>query len=155
MFENIKMPEGINPQMLEHLMHPKNYGKLENPSGIGVAMDDKTNEYVIFYVDIENEKIKESRFATNGCQDTVVIGSMFTDMIEANDITYANSAIEKMHERLGDMTPQQRICAEIVFNSFLASLTNMKNLQNGENEELHMIKMQDSCEAVGQNKESK
>jgi nitrogen fixation NifU-like protein len=155
MFENVIMPEGMNPEVLEHLMSPKNYGKLEEPSCIGVAMDKKTKEYVIFYTLLEKETIKDVKFATNGCQDTVVIGSMFTEMIKENDLEYANKAVEKITEKLGVMSPQQQICADIVFSSFMASLQNFKNRQNGAEEELHLFKMKESCEAenMGENNE--
>jgi len=149
MFENVKMPEGMNPDILEHLMSPKNYGKLDEPSCVGVAVDEKTGEYVIFYALLEDEIVKDVRYATNGCQDTVVIGSMFTDMIKGNDLEYANRAIQKMLEKLGGMTPQQQICADIVFSAFVASMKNLENLKKGEKEEMHVLKMKESCEAVG------
>ncbi|WP_428738653.1 iron-sulfur cluster assembly scaffold protein [Sulfurimonas sp.] len=146
MFENVKMPEGMNPQTLEHLMNPKNYGKLDDADGVGVALDEKTKEYVIFYTKLDEQTISDVRFATNGCQDTVVIGSMYTDMIKTNDLEYANKAIQKMNEKLGDMTPQQKICADIVFTAFIASIKNYENILNGQKEELHVLKMKESCE---------
>ena len=146
MFEDVKMPEGMNSEILEHLMNPKNYGKLDNANGVGVGLDEKTKEYVIFYTKLEDETITDVRFATNGCQDTVVIGSMYTDMIKTNNLEYANKAIAKMNEKLGDMTPQQKICADIVFTAFIASIKNYENILNGEKEELHVLKMKESCE---------
>lgn len=146
MFEDVKMPEGVNPETLEHLMNPKNYGKLDDADGVGVALDEKTKEYVIFYTKLDGEIITDVRFATNGCQDTVVIGSMYTEMIKTNDLEYANKAIQKMNEKLGDMTPQQKICADIVFTAFIASVKNYENILNGEKEELHVLKMKESCE---------
>jgi len=138
----------MNSEVLEHLMNPKNYGKLENASGVGVAMDEKTKEYVIFYIILKDQIIIDVKFATNGCQDTVVIGSMFTDMIMNNEIEYANKAIHKMNEKLGVMSPQQQICADIVFSAFNASLKNFENVQNGADEELHLFKMKESCEIL-------
>ncbi|MEN4045003.1 MULTISPECIES: iron-sulfur cluster assembly scaffold protein [Sulfurimonas] len=148
MFENVKMPEGLNPEVLEHLMNPKNYGKLDDADGVGVALDEKTKEYVIFYTKLDDNIIKDVKFATNGCQDTVVIGSMFTQMIKENDLDYANTAVEKIHEKLGKLSAQQLICAEIVFSAFLASLQNFKNRKNGADEELHLFKMKESCETA-------
>ncbi len=147
MFEDVKMPEGMSPEALEHLMYPKNYGKLDDADGVGVALDEKTKEYVIFYVNIEGDIVKEVTFATNGCQDTVVIGSMFTEMIKNNDIEYAQKAIQKMNDKLGNLSAQQQVCADIVFTAFIASLQNYENKQNGADEELHLLKMKESCEA--------
>lgn len=146
MFENVKMPEGMNPEVLEHLMNPKNYGKLDDADGVGVALDEKTKEYVIFYTKLDGDIIKDVKFATNGCQDTVVIGSMFTQMIKGNDTEYANTAVQKMHDKLGQLSAQQQVCADIVFTAFIASLKNYENKQNGADEELHVLKMKESCE---------
>jgi len=151
MYDDVKIPEGMSPEVLEHLMNPKNYGKLDDANGVGVALDEKTSEYVVFYSLFDGENIKNASYATNGCQDTVVIGSMFSDMIIGNNLEYANSAIQKMHEKLGDLSPQQKICAEIVFTSFIASIKNYENVKGGADEELHVLKMKDSCEAVAMN----
>jgi len=147
MYEDVIPPEGVSPEALAHLMDPKNYGKLDNANCIGVALDEKTKEYVIFYTLLDGETIEDVKFATNGCQDTVVIGSMFSEMIKSNSVDYANGAIAKMHEKLGKMTAQQQVCAEIVFTAFIASLKNFENLQNGQEEELHLLKMKESCDA--------
>ncbi len=144
--ENIQAPEGMNPEVIDHLMYPRNYGKLDEPSCVGIAMDEKTNEYVIFYALVDGDTLKDVSYATNGCQDTVVVGSMFTDMIKGQTIEYAHGAIQKMGEKLGVMTPQQQICAEMVLNAFIYSMMNLENLANGEEEEVHILKMKESCE---------
>jgi nitrogen fixation NifU-like protein len=154
MFEDVKMPEGMSAEALEHLMYPKNYGKLDDADGIGVALDEKTKEYVIFYTKLKDDIVKDVKFATNGCQDTVVIGSMFTEMIKENDVDYAKKAIQKMHDKLGKLSAQQQVCADIVFTAFIASLQNYENRQNGADEELHLLKMKESCE-VPQEEEDK
>ncbi len=144
--EETKVPEGINKEVIMHLMNPHNYGKLENPTCIGVATDEKTKEYVIFYTLRKNNTIEDIKFATNGCQDTVVIGSMYTDMIKGKSIEYAHLALGKIKDKLGVMTKQQQICAEIVLNAFVASMVNFENLAKGKQEEAHIIKMAESCE---------
>jgi len=151
MFEDTKMPEGMSSETLEHLMAPKNYGKIDDANCVGVAVDEKTGEYVIFYAIVEGEIIKKASYATNGCQDTVVIGSMFSDMIIDNNLEYAQGAIQKMHKKLGTLSPQQQVCADIVFSSFVAAMLNFENLAEGKEEEMHVIKMKDSCEGENRN----
>jgi len=146
MYEDVKMPEGMNPEVLEHLMAPKNYGKIEDPSGVGVAMDEQTGEYVIFYIQTDGEIIEDLKFATNGCQDTVVVGSMFSAMVKGDNIQNGKKAIAKMELKLGGLTPKQRVCTDMVLEAFVASLINREHLLNGENEEMHIIKMKESCE---------
>ena len=144
--ENIEVPEGMNPEVLKHLMDPQNYGKLDEPNGIGVAHDDKTGEFVIFYIKTDNASLSDVRFATNGCQDTVVVGSMFTEIIKGKSIEEGKKAIALLEQKIGIVTPQQRICAEMVFNAFIAALINEENLSRGEKEEMHVIKSEESCD---------
>ena len=147
MFENVEVPEGMNKEVLEHLMYPHNYGKLNDANAAGVAIDEQSGEYVILYLKLEGEDIREVRFATNGCQDTVVVGSMFTDMIKNQNAAYAQKAVEKIYEKLGStITDKQRVCADMVFTSLVAALKNYENLQNGKTEEAHILKMKESCE---------
>ncbi len=154
MLENVEVPEGMNKEVLEHLMYPHNYGKLENPSAVGVAVDNVTGEYVIMYLELNKEQITDVRFATNGCQDTVVVGSMFTDMILTQKTSYAQKAVEKIYEKLGSsMSEKQRVCADMVFTAFMAALKNYENLQNGKTEEAHILNMKESCETKEQENE--
>ena len=146
--DDIELPEGMNPEVLKHIMYPQNYGKLDAPDGTGVAMDDKTNEFVIFTIKLAQDGIDDINFATNGCQDTVVVGSMFTEMVKGESVEYAKKAISKIEEKLGTLSPQQKICADMVFNAFVASLINVANLAEGKTEEMHVIKSKESCEVT-------
>ena len=154
--EDIELPEGMTPEVLKHIMYPQHYGKLENPDGTGVAMDEKTGEFVIFTVKLSQDGISDINYATNGCQDTVVVGSMFTEMVKGESVEYAKGAIAKIEEKLGILSPQQKICADMVFNGFIASLINVSNLAQGKKEEMHVIKSEESCvipEDQGENNE--
>ena len=51
-----------------------------------------------------------------------------------------------MELKLGGLTPKQRVCTDMVLEAFVASLINREHLLNGENEEMHIIKMKESCE---------
>jgi len=144
--EEIEVPQGMNPEVIKHLMSPQNYGKLDGADGIGVAHDDKSGEFVIFYIKTDKEVITDVTFATNGCQDTVVVGSMFTEMIKGKAIEYGKNAIVRIEQKLGVLTAQQKICAEMVFNGFIASLINVQNLARGEKEEMHVIHSTESCD---------
>ena len=147
MLEGVEVPEGMNKEVLEHLMNPHNYGKLEDANGIGVAVDEKTGEYVIMYLKLADTLISDVRFATNGCQDTVVVGSMFSDMIKENDTDFAQKAVQKLYEKLGStMSAKQKVCADMVFTAFLAALKNHDNLIDGKKEDAHILKMKESCD---------
>ena len=65
MFEDVILPEGLNRETLEHLMNPKNYGKIEDADCIGVGIDNATNSYVIMYIKSDETHILDVMFGTN------------------------------------------------------------------------------------------
>ena len=138
--------EELSREIIEHLMNPKNYGKLDDYDGAGVGHDDKTGKYVVFYVKTDGDIIKDVKFSTNGCQDTVVLGSMFTEMVKGDTIENGKTTVGKMDQKLSGASAQQQACAEMVLSSFIASLINRENRLKGEKEEMHIIKMKQSCE---------
>lgn len=136
----------VNDAILEHMMNPKNYGKMDNPSSIGFGYSDKTNEYVITYLDIDNELINDVKFMAVGCTDTIVSGSIFTQMIKGSNIEFGNKSAKKLMKNLENAPESQRACAEIVIKSYEAALINLKNRLAQSNEELHKLKINNGCE---------
>lgn len=143
--DNALNSETLSQEIIEHLMHPKNYGKLDAPDGVGVGHDAATGEFVIFYVAIKEGVLSDIAYATNGCQDTVVLGSMFTEMIKGDTLENAETAVRKLEAKLHGASAQQQACADMVLASFRASLINRDNRLGGADEEQHVIAMKESC----------
>jgi nitrogen fixation NifU-like protein len=143
--ENALNSEALNQEIIEHLMHPKNYGKLDAPDGVGVGHDAATGEFVIFYVNVTDGIISDIAYATNGCQDTVVLGSMFTEMIKGDTVENSQKAVKKLEAKLSSASAQQQACAEMVLTAFGASLINRDKRLGGSGEEQHVITMKESC----------
>lgn len=140
------MENNLNQEIIEHLMHPKNYGPLENPTGVGVGHSEKSGEFVIFYLQTDNDILQNVGYATNGCQDTVVLGSMFTEMIKGESLSYAQNAAIKLREKVALGPLKQQACAQMVLTSFAAAQINQKDKANGGIEDLHAIDIGIECE---------
>jgi len=135
----------MSEEILEHLMHPKNYGKLELPDGVGIGYDEKSGEYVIFYLGFDGETISELSFATNGCQDTVILGSVFTEMIKATDLKTAQQTSQALFAKVQSSPPKQQACATMVLTAFDAALINRDTRRAGGEEEVHSLAIDQSC----------
>jgi nitrogen fixation NifU-like protein len=96
----------LTQEIIEHMMHPRNYGKLDDPDGVGIGYDEVSGEYVIFYLGIENDTVERVAFSTNGCQDTVILGSIFTEMIKGIGIEEARRTAERACRR-SSKTPRR------------------------------------------------
>lgn len=127
-------------------MHPRNYGPLQTPTGVGVGHSEKTGEFVIFYIKTEETTLQDVGYATNGCQDTVVLGSMFTEMIKGQTIAYAQSAAQKLRDKVAMGPLKQQACANMVLTAFEAALIHEQHCKEGSTEELHSIEIGMECE---------
>jgi nitrogen fixation NifU-like protein len=139
-------PKELNDEIIQHLMSPKNYGQIEPSNGVGMGFDPLTQEFVIFYVYVEGDDLKDVGFATNGCQDTVVMGSLFTEMIKGDTLPNAKRAAVLSKEQVQSAPPTQQACAEMVLTAFDAALLNYVKRADGEKEEMTKIAIDKSCE---------
>ncbi len=140
------MENNLNQEIIEHLMHPRNYGPLENPTGVGVGHSEQSGEFVILYLDCEGEIIRNIGYATNGCHDTVVLGSMFTEMVKGESLEYAAKAAEKLREKVAQGPLKQQSCAHMVLTAFDAAQIHQRHRREGSSEELHAIEIAMECE---------
>lgn len=139
----------VTAEVLEHMMNPRNYGKMENPDSIGMGADKKTGEFAMVYLKINDNKIENITFGCNACQDTVVAGSLFTEMVKGDTLENSITALRFMDERLIDVSKKQRLCYGMVLQAFRAAVINYENRSNGMDEEMFVIDLKESCEGLG------
>jgi nitrogen fixation NifU-like protein len=135
----------LSEEIIEHMMQPKNYGKLEAPGGVGIGYDDRSGEYVILYLGQDPKAVGEIAFATNGCQDTVVLGSVFTEMVKGASVDEAIRIMHSMEKQVAGAPEKQRACSELVLTAFKAALQNLAHRAAGGEEELHKLPIASSC----------
>ena len=143
---NSFMENNLNQEIIEHLMHPHNYGPLENPTGVGVGHSEQSGEFVIFYLGTKDDILEKVGYATNGCHDTVVLGSMFTEMIKGESLEYSKNAVEKLREKVALGPVKQQACAQMVLTAFEAAQIHEQKKAAGSAEELYAIEIGMECE---------
>ncbi len=140
------MNEELNQEIIEHLMHPKNYGQIEPHNGVGMGYDETTQEFVIVYLHLVSETVENIGYATNGCQDTVVLGSMFTEMVKGDTLDNARKASALMREQITTAPASQQACADMVLSAFDAALINKEHRDRGSDELMHKCAIARSCD---------
>ena len=137
----------LTDEIIEHMMHPKNYGKLDSPSGVGVGYDEQSGEYVMMYLATEGEHVDNIAYATNGCQDTVILGSVFTEMVKGTTIDDARETAAMLEGKLAAAPAKQQACSELVLSAFAAALVNRGHRNEGSDQEFHKIKIGRTCDS--------
>ena len=73
-------------KVMDHFMHPRNVGVIENADGIGEVGNAKCGDIMKIYLKIENETIVDVKFETFGCGSAIASSSMATEMIMGKSI---------------------------------------------------------------------
>lgn len=89
---------------MDHFMHPRNVGVIENADGVGEVGNVKCGDIMKIYLKIENDVITDVKFNTFGCGSAIASSSMATEMIKgkplAEALTLTNKAVVEALEGL-------------------------------------------------------
>ncbi len=107
---------------MDHMMNPRNYGKIEEADGVGIGKNPQNGEMVILYLKISDRKIEDVRFQAKACMTTIIAGSIFTETIKGASIEEARELTDLMLGKLEGMPPEEAACSEMVAEAFLAAL---------------------------------
>ena len=115
---------------MDHMMNPRNYGKLEKADGQGIGKNPQNGEMVIVYLKIEDGRVADIRFQARACMTTIIAGSIFTETIKGATIEEARELTDLMLEKLESMPPEEAACSEMVAEAFLAALEHYEARQS-------------------------
>jgi nitrogen fixation NifU-like protein len=139
----------VNAEVLEHMMNPKNYGSLENASATGVGLDPATGEYAVIYLDVdEEENIKDIKYGCKACQDTVIAGSLFTEMVKGATLQYGIEASKRLAIKIKDAPAKQQACSGMIIKGFEAALLHLESKAKGGTEDMVTVELGLSCEGI-------
>jgi nitrogen fixation NifU-like protein len=137
--------EALKDEYIDHMMNPRNYGKIENYSAKGIGKNPNNNELVEMYIKVTQNILVDVKFLAIGCMSTIVTGSIFTDMIIGETIEEAESVVDDFIKGLDNAPPETKACGEMVAKSFMAALVNLSNREAGKDEDEYTLLISEDC----------
>ncbi|MGD0486952.1 MAG: Fe-S cluster assembly scaffold protein NifU [Syntrophorhabdales bacterium] len=117
-------------KVMDHFMHPRNMGEIEEPSGVGEVGNPACGDVMRLYLKIENGTIIDAKFKTFGCGAAIASSSMTTELIKGKSIDEAlaisNVAVA---EALGGLPPAKQHCSVLAEEALRAALEDYKKKQ--------------------------
>ena len=117
-------------KVMDHFMHPRNMGEIENASGVGEVGNPACGDVMRLYLKIEDGTIIDAKFKTFGCGAAIASSSMTTEMIKGKSIdealTLSNEAVS---EALGGLPPAKQHCSVLAEDALRAALEDYKKKQ--------------------------
>ena len=66
--------------VMDHFMHPRNVGEIENPDGVGQVGNAKCGDIMKMYLKIRDNVIQDVKFETFGCGSAIASSCSFGSM---------------------------------------------------------------------------
>ena len=112
-------------KVMDHFMHPRNVGVIENADGVGEVGNAKGGDIMKIYLKIENEIIVDVKFETFGCGSAIASSSMATEMILGKSIHEAMQLTNKAVAEALDGLPLHKMhCSVLAEEAIKSALKN-------------------------------
>lgn len=104
-------------KVIKYFRQPKNYGKMENPDGVGKVGNPVCGDVMWLYIKVEKNKrgeeiIKDIKFETFGCVAAIATSSVITDLAKGKTIAQALKIDKnKIVKSLGGLPPIKLHCS--------------------------------------------
>jgi nitrogen fixation NifU-like protein len=69
-----------NETMIDHFMHPRNVGEIENPDAMTVVGDPTCGDFIRVSLKVEAGRISAFKFLTQGCPGAISTSSIATEL---------------------------------------------------------------------------
>ena len=108
-------------KVMDHFMHPRNVGTIEDASGVGQVGNAKCGDIMKIYLKIENDIIVDVKFETFGCGSAIASSSMATEMIKGKSIHDALALTNKAVCEALDGLPAQKVHCSVLAEEAIKS----------------------------------
>ena len=98
--------------VMDHFMHPRNVGSIENADGVGEVGSAKCGDFMKMYLKIKDNVIEDVNFETFGCGSAIASSSIATEMIKGKTIDEALAVTNKqVVDALGGLPAHKLHCS--------------------------------------------
>lgn len=109
--------------VMDHFMHPRNVGEIENPDGVGQVGNAKCGDIMNMYLKIRDNVIQDVKFETFGCGSAIASSSMATEMIKGKTIDEALAVTNRqVVDALGGLPAHKLHCSVLAEESIKSAI---------------------------------
>ncbi len=119
-----KKPGGIySKKVMEHFMNPHNWGRMENPDGVGKVGNPICGDVMWIYIKVEDNRIVDISFETFGCVAAIATSSITTDMVKGKTVEEALEITNKaVANALDGLPPNKMHCSLLAEEGLKAAI---------------------------------
>ncbi|MGM9661812.1 MAG: Fe-S cluster assembly scaffold protein NifU [Oscillospiraceae bacterium] len=134
-------------KVMDHFMHPRNVGEIENADGVGEVGNAKCGDIMKIYLKIDNDIITDVKFNTFGCGSAIASSSMATEMIKGKPVSEALTLTNKAVVEALDGLPAHKIHCSVLAEEAVKMALKDYYEKNGIEYDKSQFPACDSCES--------
>ena len=108
-------------KVMDHFMHPRNVGIIENADGVGQVGNAKCGDIMKIYLKIEQDVIVDAKFETFGCGSAIASSSMATELIIGRPLSEALTLTNKAVAEALDGLPAHKLHCSVLAEEAIKS----------------------------------
>ena len=115
-------------KVMDHFLHPRNIGKIENPNAIAEVGNAQCGDIIKLFLRINPEGIIEDiSFETFGCGAAIATSSMTTEMVKGKHIDEALKVTrDVVAEELGGLPASKMHCSNLASEALHKAINEYK-----------------------------
>jgi nitrogen fixation NifU-like protein len=122
-------PHRFSLTVLRAALFPERLGRMEQPDGYARAQG-HCGDLMTFYLRIEDERITQITFTTDGCDATIASGEMLASMVEGVSLAEAGQVTpEELLAALEGLPPNHVHCAGLAVATLRAAIAGYRKAQ--------------------------
>jgi NifU-like protein len=119
-------------QVMDHFMHPRNVGEVENPDGVGEVGNAACGDALKLTFKLGPDgRIADVKFRTFGCASAIASSSVLTEIVKGMTIEEAGKVTNKdIVDRLGDLPEAKKHCSVMGMEALQAAIAQYKGIES-------------------------
>jgi nitrogen fixation NifU-like protein len=120
--------EAYSEIVIDHAQHPRNQGMLEDANARGYQMNPVCGDTLALMLRIEEGRIAEARFLTEGCVASIAMSSIITELVTGMSIDEALALThEDIVEEVGGLPASKLHSAALVIDGLRRAIASYQN----------------------------
>ena len=111
-------------KVIEHWLHPKNVGRIQDPQGVGLSTG-ACGDTMEISLRVVGDRIQDIHYYTEGCGTTAAVGSVTTELVKGKTIQEAfKIGPDEIIAALEGLPEEHTHCADLAAETLKEALRN-------------------------------
>lgn len=124
--------EAYSDKVMEHFMHPRNVGVIDDPDGVGQVGNPVCGDIMKMYIKVEDDIITDVKFQTFGCGAAIATSSITTEMVIGKKLDEAKKiSSQAVAEALRGLPAKKLHCSNLAADALHKAIADYEKRSDG------------------------